>query len=672
VSASAPAASSGEEDAPILPAPEPTLRAVVVVPARDEADRIGACLLALGSQQRVASCDYEVIVVLDGCTDGTAERVYEIAAELPQLRLHTVALAVSAGVGRARRIGMDLACARLEAVARPHGLIASTDADSRVLEDWLAAQLDLVERGARAIGGQIELDVSEAGGLPPGALAARRAAAEARMNDVIAQAPAHVTTEHHHFSGASLAVTAEAYRDCGGLPARAALEDEALELELARRAIAIHRSASVRVLTSARTDGRAPRGLARDLALASWCARRSYRAEQFPLERLLADKDCSIALVLPAREVAATIGPIVAGAARLRQAGLLDEVLVVDAASSDGTAEVAAAAGVAVVQENDLSSELGAARGKGDAMWRALREVGSDIVVFADTDSEDFTERFITGLLGPLLCEPGVSLVKGCFRRPFRTPDAVLAAGGGRVTELLARPLLNLHAPELAGFDQPLAGELAGRRELLEQIPFCAGYGVEIAMLIDAWRIVGLDGLAQVDLGSRQNRHQPLRELSAMAYEVLVAAQSRFLAAGFADSHAAASIALPPLERGAAMEARRVTIEERPPLRRRQDGGSCDDRLPARLARRAPDFALPTAGSGRQMSAHTRRSGAPADRENRGVVVVSVGGEFADELGHEPLERERLAHRDPLETREAGVERLAAALDEAVGEGQER
>src|ERR1700676_4449159 len=162
--------------------------------------------------------------------------------------------------------------------------------------------------------------------------------------------PEPPVTEHHHFSGASLAVTAQTYRECGGLPVCAALEDEPCERELRQRRIAIHRSDAVRVKTSARTEGRAPRGLARDLSLSSWRARRTYRADQFPLERLLAAKDASIALVLPAREVAATIGSIAADAVSLKHAGLLDEVLVVDAASRDGTAEVAARAGVTVVQ----------------------------------------------------------------------------------------------------------------------------------------------------------------------------------------------------------------------------------------------------------------------------------------------------------------------------------
>ncbi|HLH14492.1 MAG TPA: hypothetical protein VKV16_06855, partial [Solirubrobacteraceae bacterium] len=167
--------------------------------------------------------------------------------------------------------------------------------------------------------------------------------------------------------------------------------------------------------------------------------------------------------------------------------------------------------------------------------------------------------------LGPLLCDPQVQLVKGFFRRPFRAGGELMPDEGGRVTELMARPLLNLHAPALAVFDQPLAGETAARRELLARLPFSAGYGVEIAMLIDAWRAVGLDALAQVDLGVRQNRHQPLRELSAMAYAVLVAAQTRFLGAGFADAHVCGSLSLPDASGREGMRTRAVTVEERPP-----------------------------------------------------------------------------------------------------------
>jgi glycosyltransferase involved in cell wall biosynthesis len=540
-----------------------------VIPARDERALIGRCLEALAGQRGLEPDQYETIVVLDGCRDDTAEIVAAFAAGTPALAIHTVELSVHAGVGRARRIGMDLACRRLMEVGRPDGLIASTDADSVVACDWLIHQLELVARGAKAIGGRIDL-LEEKHLLPaPSALAEREQRARRRLREIRSGPAGAAAGDHHQFSGASLALTAATYTSCGGLPVRAALEDEALESELRVRGVPIHRSARVRVSTSARTEGRAPRGLARDLARSDWRARRSYRAEQFPLHRLLSAKDTTIGLILPAREVAATIGAVVERAAALRRAGLLDEVLVVDAGSRDGTAALARRAGVEVVQENELSSELGPCCGKGDAMWRATRELGSEIIAYADTDSENLGEQFLTGLLGPLVCDPDVQFVKGCFRRPFRAATGVAAPhGGGRVTELMARPLLNLHAPALAVFDQPLAGESAGRRALLERIPFSTGYGVEIAMLIDAWRAAGIDALAQVDLGVRQNRHQPLRDLSAMAYAVLVAAQSRLLGAEFADAHAAASIALPPLDGEQAMELRGVAVHERPPLGR--------------------------------------------------------------------------------------------------------
>ena len=309
----------------------------------------------------------------------------------------------------------------------------------------------------------------------------------------------------------------------------------------------------------------------KDLGATNWRARRSFQAGEFPLERLLAARHESIAVVLPAREVAATIGAIARRVADLRKVGLIDEALVIDSSSADGTVEIATAAGLVVVQENDVASDFGPAQGKGDAMWRALQVVQSDIVAYLDADTESFHAGFLTGLLGPLICDPEIQFVKGCFERPFRdgaqSGSSARAGEGGRVTELLARPLLNLHAPELAVFDQPLAGEVAARRELLLGLPFSVGYGVEIAMLIDAWRAVGLDGLAQVHLGVRQNAHQSLRELSAMAYAVLVAASTRLYGPEFTGAHASGSIALPPRALDAPMELRRVPIEERPPLR---------------------------------------------------------------------------------------------------------
>lgn len=298
-------------------------------------------------------------------------------------------------------------------------------------------------------------------------------------------------------------------------------------------------------------------------ARVDWSSKRNVRADDFPLDRLCGEKRASVSVVLPAREVADTIGPILERLLPLRDAGVIDELLVVDAASADGTAALAQRLGATVVQESEVLSEFGPARGKGDAMWRAVSVARGDVVAFVDADTDDFDPRFVLGLLGPLLTDDSVAYVKGAYRRPFRLGSETVPEGGGRVNEILARPLLNLHLPELAGFVQPLAGEVAARRSLLEALPFPVGYGVEIAMLIDAYRHVGLDGLAQVDLGTRQNRHQSLRALSAMAYAVLIAAERRI--------HGDASALVTPgplvFPHGGAIETATVAVEERPPLR---------------------------------------------------------------------------------------------------------
>jgi glucosyl-3-phosphoglycerate synthase len=186
-------------------------------------------------------------------------------------------------------------------------------------------------------------------------------------------------------------------------------------------------------------------------------------------------------------------------------------------------------------------------------------------VVFVDADSEGFGPHFASGLAGPLVCEPaGIEFVKGSYRRPFKLGDVSLPEGGGRVTELTARPLLNLFYPELAGFRQPLAGEFAATRELLERLPFATGYAVEIAMLIDAWRDVGLDGLAQVDIEIRMNRHQPLGDLAPMAYTVLRAVCARLEREGRLEAVEEANKLLLPMDEG--LELREVDLVERPPL----------------------------------------------------------------------------------------------------------
>ncbi|MFL5818500.1 MAG: glucosyl-3-phosphoglycerate synthase [Conexibacter sp.] len=296
-------------------------------------------------------------------------------------------------------------------------------------------------------------------------------------------------------------------------------------------------------------------------SVSGWLARRTYAAEAFPLDRLLAAKaTTTVSVVLPAREVAETIGPTVERLVPLRVAGLLDELLVIDAASADGTAAIAQEAGATVVQESEVLAEHGPARGKGDALWRAVHATRGDVVAFVDADSADFDSRFVLGLLGPLLTDDAVAFVKGAYRRPLTVGAETVPEGGGRVTELLARPLLNLHVPELAGVVQPLAGEMAARRVLLEQLPFPVGYGVEIALLIDALRVAGLDALAQVDLGTRRNAHQPLHALSAMAYAVLVAAERRIHG-----TVAPGPLARPTADGGVTLAD--VAVDERPPLR---------------------------------------------------------------------------------------------------------
>jgi glucosyl-3-phosphoglycerate synthase len=296
--------------------------------------------------------------------------------------------------------------------------------------------------------------------------------------------------------------------------------------------------------------------------VSAWSKRRTYRGDEFSVDELVAAKSRTISLVLPARNVGGTIGEIVEQCVMLQNKGLLDDVIVIDANSTDGTAEIAREQGAIVHQESDLMTEFGAARGKGDAMWRSLSVAHGDIVAFADADTENFGIGFIVGLLGPLLTYDDVALVKGAFRRPFRKGSRVIPDGGGRVTELTARPWINLFKPQLAGFSQPLSGEIAGRRWLFEAIPFPVGYGVEIGMMIDALECVGLDRMAQVDLGTRQNRHQDLRSLSAMAHAVLVAASRRV---GHAYPPAAATSLLVPGVEGP--EPLTVPTEERPPMK---------------------------------------------------------------------------------------------------------
>jgi glucosyl-3-phosphoglycerate synthase len=258
----------------------------------------------------------------------------------------------------------------------------------------------------------------------------------------------------------------------------------------------------------------------------SWYRANTYNHDAFPADRLAAGRECTVSVCLPARNEARTIGPILEQLMPLRELGVVDQIVVLDR-SSDGTAQIARGLGAEVHAQDDLMPELGPVLGKGDAMWRALPILSGDVVCFLDADSEQFGAHFACGVLGPILCRQGISFVKAFYRRPFRIGDSTFPDGGGRVTELTARPLLNLFYPELASVRQPLAGEIAARRELLECLPFATGYGVDIGLLIDAYSAEGLEAIAQVDLDVRQNAHQALRDLGPMAYAVLRAVAVR-------------------------------------------------------------------------------------------------------------------------------------------------
>jgi glucosyl-3-phosphoglycerate synthase len=294
----------------------------------------------------------------------------------------------------------------------------------------------------------------------------------------------------------------------------------------------------------------------------TWHRSHSFSHREYPAERLLAERELTVSVCLPARDEARTIGGILEHLVPLLEAGLVNQLVVVDN-STDGTAEIARRHGAEVHDQERLMPELGPVLGKGDAMWRALRILRGDLICFLDADSEAFGAHFATGLLGPLICRPDISFVKGSYRRPFRAGDQVLPEGGGRVTELMARPLLNLFYPELAGIEQPLAGEVAARRELLERLPFVTGYGVDIALLLDAYVAVGLEGLAQVDLELRQNAHQPLRDLGPMAYAVLRAVASRLEREGRLDGPLPNAFSLPSADE---LETVASDPVERPPL----------------------------------------------------------------------------------------------------------
>jgi glucosyl-3-phosphoglycerate synthase len=298
-----------------------------------------------------------------------------------------------------------------------------------------------------------------------------------------------------------------------------------------------------------------------------WFAANTSTWHDHPLAALLEAKSetgLSVSLVVPARNEAATVGDVVT---RVREAlvettELLDEIVVIDSDSTDDTFAIATDAGAVVHRSAEIRPDLGTLPGKGEAMWKSLFVTRGDLLVFMDADLLDWDTHFVPGLLGPLLTRPEIALVKGFYERPLIDGSDTAAYEGGRVTELVARPLLNLLFGELAGLVQPLAGEWAVRRSLFASLSVPTGYAVETAALIDTARMLGVDAIAQVDLGRRAHRHQALRDLGAMATQILAAVQLR---TGEKVEDPATLRQYHPLQGRIAPVTRHVALTERPP-----------------------------------------------------------------------------------------------------------
>jgi len=262
-----------------------------------------------------------------------------------------------------------------------------------------------------------------------------------------------------------------------------------------------------------------------------WFAENTFHSGEFSDLGALIDmkkkQGLTISLGLPALNEEATVGSVITTLkkALMNDAPLLDEIVLIDSNSEDRTVEIAQKHAIPSYKHPDiLSAGVGSVRGKGEALWKSLYVLKGDLIVWIDTDITNIHPRFVYGLIGPLLKRPDVQYVKGFYRRPLTSEMSggqVQAQGGGRVTELVARPLLNLFYPELSGIVQPLSGEYAGRRAALETVPFFSGYGVETGLLIDMHERFGLSGLAQSDLEERVHHSQSLTSLSKMSFAIL-------------------------------------------------------------------------------------------------------------------------------------------------------
>jgi nucleotide-binding universal stress UspA family protein len=279
--------------------------------------------------------------------------------------------------------------------------------------------------------------------------------------------------------------------------------------------------------TLAAADAYVEQGRSLPTVVDRWFAENTFHASEFrDIRKLVELKErhgLMVSLGLPALNEEKTIGLVIKRikGPLMDRMPLIDQLVVIDSDSSDRTAEIASDLGVPVVRHSDVLPELGSHVGKGEALWKSLHVLDGDIVAWIDTDIRNIQPRFVYGLIGPLLRESRLQYVKGFYQRPIREGDKLLPEGGGRVTELMARPLINLFFPELSGMIQPLSGEYAGRRSALESVPFFSGYAVEIGLLVDILEAGGLSAIGQVDLERRIHRNQPLGNLSQMSYVIL-------------------------------------------------------------------------------------------------------------------------------------------------------
>lgn len=323
-----------------------------------------------------------------------------------------------------------------------------------------------------------------------------------------------------------------------------------------------------------RPPGGAPSLAWYSAAVDRWFAANTFQAREFiDLDHLVALKrrqGVTISLGLPALDEEPTIGREIAilQKALMEDAPLLDEIVVIDSGSADRTADVARSLGVPTCLHPEILPDEGSYPGKGEALWKSLHVLRGDVIVWVDTDIRNIHPKFVYGLVGPLLTEPRIGYVKGYYQRPIQVGGRRYETGGGRVTELTARPLLNLFFPELSGVIQPLAGEYAGRREILERLPFFTGYGVEIGLLIDLLRGYGLERIGQVNLESRLHRNRELSSLSLMAFAIVQVVMTRLgerSGAALAEQMNTA-MKLISLNGGLSLEMREVREVERPPI----------------------------------------------------------------------------------------------------------